>query len=268
VNDLESASACTDIAAGALLLPYALGTLDAAEMERFEEHLLHCASCRDELQAASGRLRELRAQRGQIVRSLNDGKDQGETPPVLVRRDRPRWVWPQAAPPLSQNVPPVKTEQTATTAPNTEPALAALATRDKLPYTRISSRGTQNDFEDRFGKAMTEYETGQLASAREQLLALSERAPDHAEVWLYLGVTAYLSDDLDLAESSLRQGLAQHPRTIHRQHLRWYLANLELRRGGAPEARTLLEAIVAENTERVADARQLLDLMDQVLARH
>lgn len=43
---------CIDPHQGALLLSYELGLLDSASAQEFEEHLLHCKACLEELRMA------------------------------------------------------------------------------------------------------------------------------------------------------------------------------------------------------------------------
>lgn len=58
---------CIDRRVGSLLLPYGLHTLSDAELSRFEEHLLRCPACHNELWAAAPFLHILYLQRIMLV---------------------------------------------------------------------------------------------------------------------------------------------------------------------------------------------------------
>lgn len=58
---------CIDRRVGCLLLPYGLHTLSDRDLNRFEEHLLRCHACHDELWAAAPFLHTLYLQRLMLV---------------------------------------------------------------------------------------------------------------------------------------------------------------------------------------------------------
>ncbi|MBK6910990.1 MAG: hypothetical protein IPH10_08720 [bacterium] len=58
---------CMDRRVGCLLLPYGLHTLSDAELTRFEEHLLRCHACQEEIWAAAPYLNVLYLQRLMLV---------------------------------------------------------------------------------------------------------------------------------------------------------------------------------------------------------
>lgn len=296
MTNIPEQPACTEVAAGALLLPYALGTLSAEETRQFEEHLLLCPACQRELEQAADLLQTLSVSREEIVELLQrQGHSfaSGISPATVElssvegnvnRRSRRVWwlaaallsvaavitvlVWPSQRPELSVTEPPapplVRDTSVVVMPPVPEPAtqadahLASLATRAKLPYALVTPRSGEVEPDAEFQDAMRFYLADSLKIAQLQLQGVTRKVPERVEVWLYLGVTAYLNGDLNLAERSLREGLARNPRTTQRQQFRWYLANLKLREGQADEAKALLSQIIEENTALVSEARSLL----------
>lgn len=125
-------------------------------------------------------------------------------------------------------------------------ALANLATKQKLPFAAIITRGSRDSLDVLFAETMKLYEADSLVAARTALLKLRTIAPKHSDIWLYLGITAYLSGAPDLAKSSFEQGLKLHPEHKREQQLNWYLANVYLHHGNGTAALPLLRAVAGE----------------------
>jgi hypothetical protein len=67
VTEDKTKQTCIDPEIGALLIPYALGTLKPADEEKFELHVLHCPACQSELEEATPALDTLKSTREQFV---------------------------------------------------------------------------------------------------------------------------------------------------------------------------------------------------------
>jgi hypothetical protein len=67
---------CIDPALGELLVPYGLGTLDADEAARFEDHLMECGFCRAELEAGYEVFSTLNESRPELIKQMSEaGED-------------------------------------------------------------------------------------------------------------------------------------------------------------------------------------------------
>ena len=75
----QSPHECNDPQLGALLISYALGTLNDAAAEKFEQHLLHCSSCQQELSEATPILETLAASREQLVQRAHEEQEDFES---------------------------------------------------------------------------------------------------------------------------------------------------------------------------------------------
>ncbi|HEY3296110.1 MAG TPA: zf-HC2 domain-containing protein [bacterium] len=277
----ESEPLCTDLSLGSLLLPYALGTLDEPSAQRFEDHVLTCTACRDELTQAAKSLQTLSANRMTIVQRLQENIVKQTAP--SRRPSRVTWLLAAAlglaaivailllVNPLSDHKAPDKPQvaqqqpppaDTAAQQPATDPEAArwaAVATTAKLPFAISTPRGDGDPKEERFQQAMQPYVAGDMPAAETQLQRLSKEMPDKPEVWLYLASSAYLNNHLDLAAAAVRQGLSMDPRSTRKAEFRWLRANLELKKGNASQAQAWLHIILKDNTAMLTESQDLLN---------
>lgn len=87
-----SATSCTDPRAGQLLHAYELRALDDAALERFEEHLIGCTHCFEEVRGFAAQAAMLRED-PQLRATVLEAATQADlAPPPSARRD-PRWGW-------------------------------------------------------------------------------------------------------------------------------------------------------------------------------
>jgi hypothetical protein len=150
-----------------------------------------------------------------------------------------------------------------TPTPAPQSNLAFLATKAKLPFAITTVRGDDESAGAEFEQAMQDYLKDNFKSAQQQLLKLSEADPLKNEIWLYLGISAYMNDDLDLAERSLYRSIKLKPRITRLEQSRWYLANVELKRGQPVPVRRLLTSIITDNAVYVEEAKDLMKRLDQ-----
>ncbi|MCB9367158.1 MAG: hypothetical protein H6508_08270 [Calditrichaeota bacterium] len=71
MNSISKLDYCLDRSAGASLLPYGLNTLSDPESKHFEEHLLSCPTCANELAKVSLHLKAISIQRLVLVQHFH-----------------------------------------------------------------------------------------------------------------------------------------------------------------------------------------------------
>ncbi len=289
MTNRESTIACNDVSMGALLLPYKFQTITRDECRSFEEHLLVCPACQRELNVAGSKLNEIAASRQEIARLARQESEptRSQVTKTEVSIDqRPfrhflgylaaasaivaimigtLWESPKltetAAQPdsVATSTEPVRTSASSAgdSIPDSAERLAKLATRAKLPFLGIITRGTDDPNDAKFSRAMQAYTADSLRTAQTLLAEISRTAPNNVDVWLFLGVTAYLNGDYVAANASLQRGLALNTRATERQQIRWYLASLALQQGDSSSALRYLDQIITENMALVKDAQSL-----------
>jgi TolA-binding protein len=328
MNIKYSEPECTNPSLGVLLVSYSLGTLSEQDAESFEDHLLNCQACRNEMQQSLDELQTLSQNRPAVLSQLHQQGQGFETALAQLQeaqaesdqmnsvssgsaRAKAKYfriaailiaaaalfsvVWfgsslfrksdiivfpkEQIADMQKDNLPGdassqmesknlLQNQNQDSMASLRRTQLADLAVVAKLPFAFTTLRSGDEEYSEQFRNAMQAYLDDNLQFAQQQLLALSKQESKKVDVWLYLGVTAYLNGNYELAERSLKQGLQLNPRVTRTQQLRWYLVNALLKQGKNVDARKLLVAIVNDRAVFVDESRELLAKINQVVKQY
>lgn len=247
---------------------YELGRLADAERESFEEHLMSCPFCLQEVRAMRPVAALVTEQRDALVDALR--KD-GLTYESLRNRllSRPETMWDKLTAWLA-------TWQGRTSLAGAVAVFALLMlvlrgpagpspfindlSFEVPPYKNgITLRGEgQDEARSLFESAMRFYNRGDYVTAAQgikQSLVLDQNHPDR---WLYLGMTRFAQHDAKGAIKSLRRA-ERDGQGLVKMRARWYLAQSYLLAGNVRAAEPLLHSVAAEDGEYMDDARVLLD---------
>ncbi|RJP81208.1 MAG: hypothetical protein C4524_02280 [Candidatus Zixiibacteriota bacterium] len=266
---------CTDEAVGRLLLLYEFDRLDEAGRCRFEEHLMVCPFCLEELRKAEPLMARMRTHREAILAELErrgvrfpadspaELPQEPELEPGNRRKDlraRLRAWWERF------NRPAVWIPAASTAA---FILLLVLVTGrnpyrpylDFSPasYTPSTYRGTVEppaEAREAFETGMEAYLQGRYGEAAGHLERAVDLAPAEDRYWLYLGVSRYLNHQYrDAVPALLRaQEAVNKPLQITS---RWYLAQAWLALEEPDQARLLLDDIIRRGGEYTSQAEAL-----------
>ena len=272
---------------------YVTGQLPEPEMNAFEEHYFGCDECFGAVQL------------GQAI-NFGAAKSV-QPPKVIQMpartQDRPRWIYPLAAaaalvvvtligwrafvgqpskPEIAQTPPPSVQGPVLPASPTTpapEPQLLAsngdLSAVNPLTYRPSVMRGGNEDSADRFQHAMQAYLKHDYRQTVAGLASIPVAVPgsglpqDHvtdAGVQLYLGISQLMLNQDGDAVRSLRRA-ANYGDTPYLENAGFYLAKGLIRQKQYAAAVDQLERTVQLKGDRQAEAQQLLEQLNQLLAR-
>jgi hypothetical protein len=246
---------------------YLAGRLEAAERDAFEEHYFACPDCT----AALERVRAL-----QLELAGASSRAALEHPRRAGRR-RPAWALVAAAAVVvgavgvgawlglqrrveeAVAIPPgpARPSIPAPGLPPAAPAWAALAPITPAPYTEPRLRSAADVRTLAFRDAMQLYRRAEFADAIPRLRACVEVEPAAADRRFFLGVSLLLVGQDAEGMEQLRRVVALGD-TPYREEAHLYLARALLRGGDVAGARMEVEAVVALQGDREAEARGLL----------
>jgi tetratricopeptide (TPR) repeat protein len=229
---------------------YLLGTLIEAEQEAFEEHLVACTACFDEVTALCALKAELERSREQIVA-------ESAVRPSPWRRP---WLLATAAAVLAvaaglgvwMRLQPVS---------GPRPELAALAAIEPPAYAPVRLRGSEDDAARRFREAMELYAAGDWNGALPGLRAAAALDPEAPHLAFYLGACALLAGETDEAITELERTAALGDTPFLEEAL-FYLAKAHLRADDVTAARGALVKVILLNGDRAQEAQSLIDRLD------
>lgn len=274
---------CTDEEIGRLITFYELDQLGEKDRCRFEEHILECEFCFQELREMRPVVYIMREQKAQILERLAQGgvRLARQTPGALeARRSELRsrifaligekfrqlaggfgrpvvWVPAVAVAALVLLlVLPVNRHN---------PYLPYLD-HERAPYNKVTFRGLttpRDEARNLFDQGMEKYLQGDYAQAAEYLTRAAELAPDESAYWLYLGVSYYLDRQPKQAAEALTHALSAKDQDV-RVNAEWYLAQAYLFKGEATRATPLLEEIARKGGEYASRADSLISQINRV----
>jgi len=236
---------CTNSSAGALLTQYALNLLNEEDRCRFEEHVMSCESCRQELLEFDPMLGAIGARREQVVNALHEQGISFESLKAELLSTKKRGMPRNVSRPLSGTMASlfrfrilVPAAALAVIAllilsfPNgserVNPYLPILSF-DKFAYQEMPSRAMSAapSTDSLFSKAMAAYNANDYKSAEQLLLNATQESPNEWSIWFFLGVTYYLDKQAAPAIAALLQADSLNRYALEIE-TKWYLAQAYL----------------------------------------
>ncbi len=258
---------CIDSSLGSQIWRYELDDLDAAERERFEEHLMVCAACRAELTKMAPAIDAIRSNRADLLSNLEtDGVSFDQiSAEISGKRISPEHRMSSAAGSPSRLAEwlavwrrpwvfaPSLAAVTAVVlmvifwSPRQSIYLGALRF-EPLLYERNAGRGNEAlRGHDPFVEGMDAYCTNDFRGAESRLSKAVRRDPANMTAWLYLGVSRYMGQKPRAAIKALRRAGSSADVTIH-DSAQWYLAQAFLLNNQADSALARINGL--ESTSR------------------
>jgi hypothetical protein len=279
---------CTDPDLGHLIAHYELGQLSDTERDAFEQHLLRCEFCAQEVEAMHDVANALLANREAIRRGLAEDGITFEALKRDLAAPKPSWfrrffgrIW--EALDMNKHTEQARIFWRATgvavgialvavvvyvavlnkETPSTSPYVPMLSFR-VLPYEgSLTLRGGEKiDGQEIFDQGMEAYVQTDYKKAARLLRQATSKTGDQPTWWLYLGVCQYLLRDPKAAIKTLSRAdeLAQGAVKIRS---RWFLAQACLLNGDRDRAEPLLEWIISQKRDHQEDAANLLGKLRQ-----
>lgn len=236
MSDLHECK-CIDVSRGNLIAQYELGVLDDEDRDLFEEHLMDCEFCRNELAELSPVTHLLRKHQPAISATLRAEAEEmiNDNPPVPVglnvfeRIGRffgdikeslslPRVYAPALVVATVVVVFAVVLYHNAVQNPYTE-----YLTFEPLAYTEMTLRGEESvETEQVFNQGMKEYCSGHFSQAANILEDAVKQSPKTWKYWMYLGICQYLSRQPQQAIDALKKA-DELTKYAFKSEIRWYL---------------------------------------------
>jgi tetratricopeptide (TPR) repeat protein len=275
---------CTNEKTGRLITLYELNQLRENDRRRFEEHLLECRFCSQELQEMLPLISTMRDSRIEIRQALaGEGMSFAEEKETLLEKSRDRAgqsliesFFGTIRQLLTDVRRPVVWAPAAVVAlilifllpwgraPN--PYLPYLDD-SKAPYSRVAFRGPAGQInveaQKAFNAGMAEYLRDNYDLAIQHLKRAVQRAPEESQYWFYLGVSHYLARHSGPAIETLNRALSTTDESL-RAKARWYLAQAYLLRGDLKQAQLHLHEIIGVGGEYSARADSLLKQIETI----
>lgn len=270
---------CIDEKLGQLITLYELNQLGEKERLRFEEHLLECDFCLQELKGMNAIIFTLRENGAAILEELQGeglGFDSQKQEWLnLARAERFKktnlallwirisdiikgWGRPKELIPaaivamiliLLLILPPV---------PRPENPYTSLLAFDKIPYRQMQLRTVPAaEGQQWFEAGMDEYLHDNFKGAISQLKRAVKNSPGDGTWWLYLGVSYYLDHQAQPAIEALTEADRLTEYSL-KNRAQWYLAQAYLLAGQAEAAIPLLDSLAHRMMEYAPEADSLL----------
>jgi tetratricopeptide (TPR) repeat protein len=263
---MKGTHSCVDPGLGELLLPYELGLLAPEEGAAFEQHLLECESCIEEVYALAPYVSavaeapakvgdNLRAERfaGETLHAAGVGQSAAQAPHAFRDREPARgrvaillrWLWPESAHTrLAFSLGAAAVLFVVLMLPSGTEDVSSLARLEPLPWVSLETRSLGSSAaSQRFRSGMELYAAGNFADAAKEL---AEAVAQADELWsdldqaeFYLGLSLLLERRPLDALSHLEAATAS-PSPVIADRARWYRAQAHLLLGERTRARELL----------------------------
>lgn len=279
---------CIDPVRGSLLMHYAMNNLSESEREEFEEHLIACEACQDELIEHEHEFAALAEGREHI----KEARPHSAAP---ARRRSSIWYFAAAAlglvavllwvnrvdnptPDIVENIKPDSTLQvkrdslivrdTVTPPPIRDVSVAHLAIIRPLAFDLSTSRSPESAARKLMSRAKTDYENGHYAEADsllQQAARLTNVQNERLEIALYSGVTAALSENYTRAVGHFLESQRRDPQPRRLSQIKWYFAQVELKRERSVSAKKLLAEVIAINGDYLQEAKAQLASLNALI---
>ena len=247
---------CARLKAEGVAERYLRGTLAEAEQEAFEEHIVACKACFEEVSA-------LCALQGELARSREQIVAEAAVRPSPWRRP---WVFAVAASVLAVAAGLGVWMMRAQPASGPRAELAALAQFDPPVYAPVRLRGSEDDGARHFREAMDLYSRGDWKGALPGLRAAAVLDPEAPHIAFYLGACALLAGETHEAIIQLQRTVDLGDTPFLEEAL-FYLAKAHLQAGDVTAARGALDKVILLNGDRSQEAQSLLDRLDALGGR-
>jgi len=290
-SDTES-SKCIDEAAGSALLHYAMGSLAEAARQEFEEHLIACPACQNELREHEAALSALSNNRPELLKRLGELQAQNAS-----QSSRKSVVWRTAlfaaaaclagfifwttknatqdiSPNKSQS-PDVTTVIPADSATNPTKdstarsetvarQIASLAVFAPIQYTPVNTRSEESPARQKFGAAMKYYLNMDYNSALTLLVESQRLDTTDTEIGLFTGLVLGMHGKLDASQAVLETALRQKPRVTRTNQLKWLVAQNLLARSEPKRALEILGEVASSGTAVAQKAREQIVVVQKL----
>jgi tetratricopeptide (TPR) repeat protein len=254
---------CSDVEEKDLLESYVLDRLTDSEREAFEQHYLECDSCFAQLETGLALREELRRLplTQKPARAAFFGKMTIWVPVFAAlallfavgawwqTRRKPQQSQLAAAPPIVSRTPSAPAQSLV--------SLDELARVEAPPYYESVLRGTEDDAQSSFRRAMGHYSRQDYAGAIPGLRAAVEASPQTARFNFYLGACYLLTTQTDAAIASFRNVISlDNPAYSEAAH--FYLAKAYLQNKDVSDAEEDLRATVKLEGSKASEAQEIL----------
>lgn len=268
---MNSTLQCKAEAIGNLLPQYELDMLSADEQIEFENHLLECAYCLNELRSFSATANLMLAEKEMLARELNKkgisfAALKRELIPAgtpVERKKSRESVWEQLTGWLRRPLNWAAAFGTAivillTTIfmPDGGSRFSQLLPRLAPIFTPIVIRGG-GEAEREFGLAREAYNQKSFKDAIKHFSETVELDPQNGDAWLYLGISQYLRNDKAAIASLQRAETVVGGDAEKLAHARWYLALSYLDTEDVTNGLKKLNEVIAQNGPHAQEAQDL-----------
>jgi len=246
---------CAKVRVEGIAERYLRRELTAAEQETFEDHLVACADCTEELAGLCALKAELERCRGQIVAEAGARPSPWRRPWLLAAAAAVLavaagfGVWMRFQPASSRT-----------------PELAELAAIEPPAYAPVRLRGSEDNAARRFREAMELYAAGDWNGALPGLRAAAALDPEAPYFAFYLGACALLAGETGEAITQLQRTVDLGDTPFLEEAL-FYLAKAYLDAGDVTAARDKLVKVILLNGDRSQEAQSLVDRLDALGGR-
>lgn len=258
---------CTDPEIGKLIFMYELKLLSGDERERFEDHLLSCEYCMDEVWRFSPVIAGMEKHREQILAELEREEAVETLPRPYIEKNLGLFVW---LPSLFRPAPIGIAFAVAIVAfialVSLYPRLnySSLAEISREPFPSISFMGEADSLAGArlFSQGMAFYRNGNDSAAVHSLRQALRLDSTNAAALFYLGISCMQLGQLDAATAAFAKGLALNDSLYH-ERLLWYDGNARLARNDDVRALRRFEAIKVLNGKYSAHAEEKIRKIEQ-----
>ncbi|MDZ7290862.1 MAG: tetratricopeptide repeat protein [candidate division KSB1 bacterium] len=265
---------CTNPEIGKLIFMYELKLLSDEERERFEDHLLACEHCFDELWRFSPVISGMEEHRAQILATLEPAVQEDfqiRRRPVIEKiRDLIASLQPFLRPA------PIGFALATTVAifiallflfPRVNYAPLAEVTRE--PYTLFQIMGTSDSLDSAqlFSQGMSYYRNGEDSAAVRLLQQAHRLNPTNAATLFYLGVSYLQLGQFDSASTAFSKGLALKD-SLYEERFLWYDGNARLAKNDEAGALQRFEAVKTRAAKYAARAETKIRQIRQAQKDH
>jgi tetratricopeptide (TPR) repeat protein len=237
---------CTDIEKNQdRIEQYVTGSLRGADRDRFEEHLLTCEACQEQLEELALLRTSLADERWAVAEESRG------------RRLEWHWSWAAAAAALLLGLGLMLWLAPWAGSPSNE-ALVAASMVEAPPFEPKNLRSVTGDAEIRFQEAMQQYLEGSYGRAIPGLEAAVELDPSLDKARFYLGTCYLLEDEPKKAIDNLSR-IAELESSPYREWAHFYRAKAHLRLGDLDSALSDLSEVISVGGDLRTQAEEVLE---------